>query len=347
MKKTFPANIHGTIFYIDEDAYVRLNNYLDQLHKAFPGTEGEEITGDIEARINEILSIRHEGRSGVVSILEVDEIIEQMGTPQDMGAPETKNDSSEEPADGVEGATAPPPFNAEEQKRPAKRLFRNERDKMLGGVLSGIACYLGWNKFILRLLYLLLTLFTYFWPGTFIYLIAWMIIPPARTRRDYLEMQGEPVTISNIGRTFLDERLASDGNDIGARTISLVIKVILAVLGIFGLCCVIGLTIYLGIRIWGIISYITTNNIYLIENASFPVFNSTVPVLEPLGAVFGSIALILAAICVVWGSASVVFKTRRPAASTVFTLVVIICALLALAGTLMMVSHYMPHHLYY
>ena len=36
MKKTFPANISGKIYYIDEDAYTLLQNYLIQLRASFP-----------------------------------------------------------------------------------------------------------------------------------------------------------------------------------------------------------------------------------------------------------------------------------------------------------------------
>lgn len=56
MKKAFPANINGTVFYIDEDAYDLLNTYINQLHTAFPGQEGQEIIGDIEGRIAELFA---------------------------------------------------------------------------------------------------------------------------------------------------------------------------------------------------------------------------------------------------------------------------------------------------
>lgn len=52
MKKTFPVNINGKVFYIDEDAYELLSNYLTQLRAAFCGTEGDEIVTDIESRIS-------------------------------------------------------------------------------------------------------------------------------------------------------------------------------------------------------------------------------------------------------------------------------------------------------
>ena len=46
MKKTIQANINGNVYYIDEDAYNLLSNYLKQIRSAFPGEEGHEIVGD-------------------------------------------------------------------------------------------------------------------------------------------------------------------------------------------------------------------------------------------------------------------------------------------------------------
>ena len=58
MKRTYPANIDGQIFYIDEDAFDLLKNYLEQLHLIFRGNEGQEIVGDIESRIRELFNER-------------------------------------------------------------------------------------------------------------------------------------------------------------------------------------------------------------------------------------------------------------------------------------------------
>ena len=45
--------VDGQIFYIDEDAYLMLQDYLLQLKATFRGPEGEEIVADIESRIRE------------------------------------------------------------------------------------------------------------------------------------------------------------------------------------------------------------------------------------------------------------------------------------------------------
>ena len=57
MKKTLTINLGGIVFHIDEDAYIILNQYLENLKKHFSREEGsEDILNDIESRIAEILS---------------------------------------------------------------------------------------------------------------------------------------------------------------------------------------------------------------------------------------------------------------------------------------------------
>jgi len=55
MKKTLTVNLGGTVYHIDEDAYVLLDNYLNNLRYYFRREEGaEEIVRDIENRIGEL-----------------------------------------------------------------------------------------------------------------------------------------------------------------------------------------------------------------------------------------------------------------------------------------------------
>ena len=50
MKKTLTINLGGTVYYIDEDAYHLLDNYLTNLRIHFCREEGaEEIVHDIES----------------------------------------------------------------------------------------------------------------------------------------------------------------------------------------------------------------------------------------------------------------------------------------------------------
>ena len=57
-----------------------------------------------------------------------------------------------------------------------KPLRRSRSNKMVGGVLAGIADYYGLDATVLRLVYVLATIFTAF-AGVLVYIVAWLIIP--------------------------------------------------------------------------------------------------------------------------------------------------------------------------
>ncbi len=78
----------------------------------------------------------------------------------------------------------------------AKKMFRDPERKVLGGVSGGVASYLGIDILAVRILFVLLAFGGGF--GIFLYIILWVILPEARTLTDRMQMQGEPVTLSNI-----------------------------------------------------------------------------------------------------------------------------------------------------
>lgn len=77
-----------------------------------------------------------------------------------------------------------------------KKMFRDPDNQVLGGVSSGIAAYFAADVTLIRLLFVL----SIFLGGTglIIYIILWMITPVAKSLTDKMQMQGEPVTLSNI-----------------------------------------------------------------------------------------------------------------------------------------------------
>ena len=55
MKMTVNINLGGYAFYLDDDAYERLRQYIKSLEKEFSGEPGAaEIMSDIEGRISEL-----------------------------------------------------------------------------------------------------------------------------------------------------------------------------------------------------------------------------------------------------------------------------------------------------
>ena len=83
-----------------------------------------------------------------------------------------------------------------EEDKTVKKFYRNPDDKVLGGVASGIAAYFGIDIGVVRLLFVLGIVF--FGVGFLLYIVLWMISPAANTLTEKMEMQGRPITLSNI-----------------------------------------------------------------------------------------------------------------------------------------------------
>jgi len=191
MKKTEKVNIGGFAFHLDEDAYQYMKKYLDALEKKFgTGKEGVEIVSDIEARIAELLQDAIKGKKESVSLEDVKKVIEVMGTPEDFPEEEAGHDSSE----GEEYQWS---------STPIRRLYRNPDDAILGGVCGGLGAYFHADPILFRVLFVIL-LFVYGITGI-IYLVLWIVVPPARTPSQKLEMRGESVTVDSIERTIRQE----------------------------------------------------------------------------------------------------------------------------------------------
>lgn len=175
MKRTISINLGGFVFNIDEDAFQELKKYLDKLNSHFKNQQGgKEIIADIEARMAELLKEKLGPYKEVITLSEIRDIIQILGYPEDM----EQETPYQEPL-----------------RKPKARLYRNPDDRILGGVCSGIAAYLGVEVWIIRLIFVI-AFFVLF--GTLIYLILWLTVPEARTTAEKLEMRGEPVNINNI-----------------------------------------------------------------------------------------------------------------------------------------------------
>ncbi len=184
MNKTVNINLAGTFFHIDEDAFGKLQRYLEAIRKSLSDPQGgDEIIKDIEARIAELFTEKLEQSTQVVTLKELDEVITVMGQPEDYMV-------DEEIFDDV-------PPKAKRTYSSHKQLFRDEDRKFIGGVSSGLSYYLGLDTVWVRLIWILLTLFS---SGFFIvvYILFWILVPAAQTTSEKLKMTGEPINISNI-----------------------------------------------------------------------------------------------------------------------------------------------------
>ena len=58
----------------------------------------------------------------------------------------------------------------------SKRMRRSS-DKMIAGVCAGIAEYFGLDVSLVRILYVLISIFSAGFPGILVYLILWFLLP--------------------------------------------------------------------------------------------------------------------------------------------------------------------------
>jgi phage shock protein PspC (stress-responsive transcriptional regulator) len=193
MNKTVNINLAGTFFHIDEDAFGKLQRYLQAIKKSLTEPQGsDEIMRDIETRIAELFSEKVETKSQVISVKELDEVIAVMGQPEDYMVDEELFEET--------------PPNAARSRNTRyetsyKQLFRDVDNKFLSGVSSGLAHYLRIDALWVRLLWILITFIT---SGLAIpvYILMWILVPAAVTTSDKLKMTGEPINISNIEKKF-------------------------------------------------------------------------------------------------------------------------------------------------
>ena len=182
MNKVININFQGRILPIEEQAYEILKQYIESLRVYFANEEGrDEIINDIECRIAELCEDRLKKGTVCIAANDIDLIITSIGRPADFEA-----------QDGFEQSTAATANNSNDGRqqnaqqntsgnnssnfyrdgnRP-KRLYRDEQNKVLGGVCSGIANYFVIEPWVVRILW-------FFLIGINIlaYLILWIAVP--------------------------------------------------------------------------------------------------------------------------------------------------------------------------
>ena len=170
MKKVININFQGRILPIEEMAYENLKQYIESLRTYFEQEEGkDEIINDIECRVAELCEDRLKKGAVCISEEDIELIITSIGRPADFEAQEgfeanTNANTGANQAQSNTQNTGEPTYQ--------KRLYRDEQNKVLGGVCAGIANYLNLDPILVRVLWLLL-----FGISFVAYLLLWIAVP--------------------------------------------------------------------------------------------------------------------------------------------------------------------------
>ncbi len=205
MKKTTQVHIGGRHFIVDEDAFQKLNHYLESLksHFSSEGETGREIIEDIENRIAELLENKISNGKQVINIEDINETIKVLGKVEDFE---------------YTGGTDREDTGHDYRRRESRRLYRDPENYYFGGVAGGIGAYFDIDPIWVRLFFILL--FVAKGIGLLIYLILWLVVPRARTTAEKLQMRGRPVNLNTIKESVNEEyeRFKSSDGAGAART---------------------------------------------------------------------------------------------------------------------------------
>ncbi|MCA9387256.1 PspC domain-containing protein [Candidatus Dojkabacteria bacterium] len=107
----------------------------------------------------------------------------------------------------------------------AKRLYRSDKNRILGGVCSGLGEYFNVDPVIFRLIFLVLAIFEF--STIFIYFILWIIIPD----KSHVGMDAKETMSENV--KDISEKIPEITNHFGSRNNRLGWGILLVILGLY------------------------------------------------------------------------------------------------------------------
>jgi len=225
MNEITRIHIAKVAYDIEVTAKKQLEKYIKSL-EAY--TRDAEVLSDIEIRITELLLERGVKPNGVIASDDVTSIREQLGEPYEF---------ADEDGDIAVGAVV---------EQDGQKFYRSVDDAVLGGVLSGIALYFKVNPLWTRLIFILLTVIS-FGTALLVYILLWIVVPPARTATEKLRQTGRPVTLDSIRELNQSEEPGS------ANQIAPAVKRAFSVtLGVFSLLSAVGVVILILFGVFGV-----------------------------------------------------------------------------------------------
>ncbi len=178
MQKVITINLNGNAYQLDERGYDALNAYLEQAEAQLGSNlDKTEIIRDLEQSVAEkCMRVLGPGKT-VVSALEVEQILREIGPVDGGAAPHVKADAGSAPA-------------------PPKRLYQIREGGMVSGICNGLAAYLNLDPTIVRVAFVLSGVVEVAvtddppWMTVMIYVLLVFLVPYAKTSVQLAAAQG-------------------------------------------------------------------------------------------------------------------------------------------------------------
>lgn len=179
MKQVININFQGRVVPIEVTAFDTLKAYTDSLHSYFANEEGrDEIINDIESRIAELFQERLKAGATCITDGDVEAIINSIGRPADF------DEAAGGTAAAAEEKQSNNYSNTHQQTSTGpgmgKRLYRDENNKVLGGVCAGLANYFGIDPVVIRIIFVVLLFAGGI--GFLPYIIFWIAVPSTASK---------------------------------------------------------------------------------------------------------------------------------------------------------------------
>lgn len=224
MKKTISVNLANRNFYVEEDAFYVLDQYIKGIREYYRADDPEgEIVEDFEMRLGELFAEKMRLGHEVVTLDLAKEVISQLGRIEDLEAPEG---GEEEPSvQSPSGESSQPETSEASAKKEEtfaeklnKKLYRDPKRKWLGGIIAGLSVHLGVDVALLRLVATLLLFTPLNWIFVVLYIVGWMVLPEATEATDRLRMEGKPLTSQNLWQTISSETPGAKTDEVTMET---------------------------------------------------------------------------------------------------------------------------------
>jgi phage shock protein PspC (stress-responsive transcriptional regulator) len=172
------VNLNGNAFQLEKNGYDALHAYLENAARQLEGNPDQtEIMADIERAIADKFRALLNAFKTVIVSSEVDAVIAEMGPVQ---GGETTGEGT--PAAGPTGPAASTATGSAATPG-VKRLFRVNQGAMIAGVCNGLAAYFNIDVTVVRILFVVLTMFTW-GAALLLYFIMSMVVPLAESPAD-------------------------------------------------------------------------------------------------------------------------------------------------------------------